>query len=85
MKIKSLKLNDIIGAGCGVFLVLVLVVSIIVNAMPVTAGVKDREVPAEAVAMTGTARGILLKRAGETRGLRFYDVFQSAWRICGSI
>lgn len=54
---KISKLYDIIGAGCGIFLVLVLAASIITGILPVTAGVKNKEVPSEAVVLTGTGPG----------------------------
>jgi len=54
---KAVKLNDIIGAGCGVFVALVLVIDCILGVLPVTAGVKNSEIPAEAAVLTGSAPG----------------------------
>ena len=51
------KRLDMIGICCGVLLVILAIVSIVAsNAAPV-AGVKDSEIPAEAVTLTGTAPG----------------------------
>ena len=49
--------NDICGAGCGIFLVIVIIAEIILGMIPVTAGVKDAEIPAEAVVAVGSAPG----------------------------
>ena len=51
------KLNDIIGAGCGIFLVIVILVEIIIGMIPVTAGLKDSQLPADALILTGSAPG----------------------------
>lgn len=55
--LKNIKLHDIIGAGCGVVLLVFLVVSIISSVTPVRAGVKNKDVPAEAVTIVGSAPG----------------------------
>jgi len=57
MKKVNSKLENLIGAGCGVFLVVILLVNIIVGILPVTAGVSDGDIPAEAVILTGSAPG----------------------------
>ena len=54
---KRIQLSDIIGAGCGIFLLIVLIVDVITGMMPVTAGVKDEEIPPEAVTAIGVAPG----------------------------
>ena len=54
---KNFKLDDIIGAGCGVVLVLVLVLNAVIGALPVTARLKGADVPADAVTLTGSAPG----------------------------
>jgi len=54
---KGMKLNDIIGAGCGIFVALALILDAVIFAMPVTANLKDTAVPPEAVTLTGSAPG----------------------------
>lgn len=54
---KDFKLDDIIGAGCGVVMVLVLVLNAVIGALPVTARLKGADVPADAVTLTGSAPG----------------------------
>ncbi|MBQ4652165.1 MAG: ammonia-forming cytochrome c nitrite reductase subunit c552 [Oscillospiraceae bacterium] len=54
---RPLKLIDLIGAGCGIFLLVVLIVSIVIASLPVTAGVRDSQVPEDAFTLTGTAPG----------------------------
>ena len=54
---KRFKQHDLVGAGCGVFLVLVMVVQAVLGMLPATAGVKDADVPAEAITLTGSAMG----------------------------
>ena len=56
-KKKKQRFLDYVGAGCGVFLVLVFAVNLIVGALPARAGVRDSEVPSDALTMTGTAPG----------------------------
>ena len=56
-KKKRQKFLDYVGAFCGIFLLVVLAVNIVLGALPARAGVRDSEVPAEAVSMTGTAPG----------------------------
>ena len=74
-KKKALRL-DMIGAACGVFLVVVALVVFIQSRMPASAGVKDSEVPATAQTLTGTAMG----RNGEiavtvvTDGEKLYQI-----------
>ena len=46
---RPLKLIDLIGAGCGIFLLVVLIVSIVIASLPVTAGVSDSQVPEDAL------------------------------------
>ncbi len=55
--LKSFKRNDLIGSGCGVFLLVVMLIHIVIGILPVTAGVKDKDIPAEAVIVTGSAPG----------------------------
>ena len=57
MKKANFKLEDIIGAGCGICLLIIMLVNIVVGIIPVTAGVRNNEIPAEAVTLTGTGRG----------------------------
>jgi len=54
---KKFSWNDIVGSGCGIFLLVVIIIETILGIMPVTAGVKDAQIPAEAVIATGTAPG----------------------------
>ena len=54
---KREKRLNFIGAACGVLVLLIAVVTVVLNMMPSTAGVKDSEIPAEAVALVGTAPG----------------------------
>ena len=54
---KSLNWNDIAGAGCGIFLVIVMLVHIVLGILPVTAGMKDSQIPADAQILTGSAPG----------------------------
>ena len=54
-KQKKAKLLDIIGIGCGVILLVILVASIIASHTVKTVGEKD--VPSEAVTVSGTAQG----------------------------
>ena len=51
------KRNDIFGISCGVILLMIIVGNIIMGFMPATAGVKDKDVPAEAFTLIGTAPG----------------------------
>ncbi len=54
---KGYKMNDIVGSGCGIFLLVVIIIHIILGFIPVTATLKGVEVPAEAVTVTGSAPG----------------------------
>lgn len=54
---KNYKRNDLIGAGCGIFLLVVILVHIVLGFIPVTATLKGAAVPAEAVTVTGSAPG----------------------------
>jgi len=54
---KNYKRNDLVGAGCGIFLLVVILVHIVLGFIPVTATLKGVEVPAEAVTVTGSAPG----------------------------
>lgn len=56
-EVKGIKMNDMVGAGCGIFLVIVILVHIVLGFIPVTATLKDVAVPAEAVVVTGSAPG----------------------------
>ena len=49
--------NDICGAGCGIFLVIVIIVELILGMIPVTATLKGEAIPADAVVVTGSAPG----------------------------
>lgn len=49
------KLANIIGAGCGIILVVVLIINIVMSGMGATAGAKD--IPDEAATLYGTAAG----------------------------
>lgn len=51
------KRHNFIGIGCGVILVLILIWNVMAGFLPATAGVPDRDVPAEAFTATGTAMG----------------------------
>ena len=54
---KQEKLLNLIGIACGCFVLIVGIVTGILKAMPATAGVKDSEIPAGALTLTGTAPG----------------------------
>jgi len=54
---KRFNWNDIIGAGCGVFVALALILDMVIGMLPVTAGVKKDDIPPEAVTLTGSAPG----------------------------
>ena len=56
-KAKKAARADLIGICCAAFLVVVTLVSIIVAQIPARAGVKDSEVPAEALRLSGSAQG----------------------------
>ena len=56
-KAKKEKRLDWVGALCGVILLVIAVCSAVLARMPSAGGVKDSEVPAEAVRLTGTAPG----------------------------
>ena len=45
---KGYKMNDIVGSGCGIFLLVVIIIHIILGFIPVTATLKGVEVPTEA-------------------------------------
>lgn len=51
------KWLDRFGAACGILLVIVAIVIIVTANMGTTAGVRDKDVPAEALTLTGTAPG----------------------------
>jgi len=57
MNFKNYKTNDLVGAGCGIFLLVVILVHIVLGFIPVTATLKGTAVPAEAVTATGSAPG----------------------------
>ncbi|MBE6968654.1 MAG: ammonia-forming cytochrome c nitrite reductase subunit c552 [Ruminococcaceae bacterium] len=54
---KRQKRHDIIGIGCGILVLLVLVAGAVVNNLPAKAGVKDSELPVDALTLIGTAPG----------------------------
>lgn len=54
---KKISLNDIIGAGSGIVLVLILVLSSIFGGMGTRAGVSNSEIPADAQSLVGYAEG----------------------------
>ena len=56
-KQKKQKLLNIIGISCGVFVLLVGIVTGIVKNIPSSAGVNPRDIPAAAQTLTGTAAG----------------------------
>ena len=51
------RVLNLIGIACGVFVLLVGIITGVLKAMPATAGVKDSEIPAGALTLTGTAPG----------------------------
>ncbi len=57
MTAKQKKLADIIGIVCGVFVLIVGVVTGIIKSMPATAGAKAGDIPASAQHLSGTAEG----------------------------
>ena len=57
MNIKNYKTNDLVGAGCGIFLLLVILVHIVLGFITVTATLKGAAIPADAVVVTGSAPG----------------------------
>lgn len=56
-KQKLKKLADIIGIACGVFVLLVGIVTGILKSLPATVGTKAGDIPASAQHLTGTAEG----------------------------
>ena len=54
---KRFSCNDIAGAGCGIFLLIVMLIHIVLGIIPVTAGVKDSQIPADAKILTASAPG----------------------------
>ncbi len=56
-KAKKAKLLDLIGIACGLVVLIIAVASLVIARMPAASGVKDSEVPADAVTLTGTAPG----------------------------
>ncbi len=56
-KKKQEKVLNLVGIACGVFVLLVGIITGILKAMPASAGVKDSEIPAGALTLTGTAPG----------------------------
>ena len=59
---KSLNLNlsriDMIGLGCGIFALLLVIIEGIVGSMGASAGAKPGEIPTAAVTLSGTAQGM---------------------------
>ncbi len=56
-KKKREKRLNLIGIGCGIFVLIVGITTGILKSLPATAGVKDSEIPAGALTLTGTAPG----------------------------
>ena len=56
-KKKNKKLLDYVGAGCGVVVLLIAIISAIVAKMPAVAGVKDSQIPETAKYMEASAPG----------------------------
>ena len=56
-KQKKAKLMDILGIAAGCVVVLIALVTLVINLMPATAGVKDSEVPESALHLTGVGAG----------------------------
>ena len=56
-KLKQKRLADIIGIACGVFVLLVGIVTGIVKSRPATVGANAGDIPASAQHLTGTAEG----------------------------
>ena len=56
-KKKREKRLNLIGMACGLFVLIVGLVTGILKSLPATAGVKDSEIPASALTLTGTAPG----------------------------
>ena len=56
-KLKKQKRLDMIGAGCGIILLVLLIGSIILGNRVVTTGANAADIPAEAMTLTGTADG----------------------------
>ena len=54
---KKEKRLDLLGAACGLAVLLIAVITLVVNLLPSSAGVKDSEVPADALTLVGTAPG----------------------------
>ena len=56
-KMKKQKRLDMIGAGCGIVLLVILIGSIIMGNRVVTTGANAADIPADAMTLTGTADG----------------------------
>ena len=56
-KQKREKRLNLIGIACGLFVLIVGIVTGVIKNMPATAGMKDSEIPASAQHLTGTAQG----------------------------
>ena len=56
-KQKREKRLNLIGIACGLFVLIVGIVTGVIKNMPATAGMKDSEIPAGAQHLTGTAQG----------------------------
>lgn len=56
-KQKKQKLLDYVGAGCGILVLLIAIISAVVAGLPAKAGVKDSEIPDTALTLAATAPG----------------------------
>lgn len=56
-KFKNLKLEDYAALVCAVFLLVVFVVTLVIGLIPTTAGVSDKQLPADVVTLSGSAAG----------------------------
>lgn len=54
---KKEKRLDLLGLTCGLIVLVIAVITLVVNLVPSTAGVKDSQIPAEAVSLVGSAPG----------------------------
>ena len=54
---RDIRLDDLIGAICGVMIILLAIISAAAGASGSAAGAKDSEIPADAVTLTGTGAG----------------------------
>ena len=54
---RDIRLDDLIGAICGVMIILLAIISAAAGASGSAAGAKDSEIPADALTLTGTGAG----------------------------